>query len=90
MPAAPHRTHRTRYTSINGKQAAWQMIGSRIEILALTVTGGARPSGTVAFDNHISHDLCWARERFGNFADLWDAIRTEYWQLLLRYDAYGI
>lgn len=79
--ARAHRVHRTRHTSVAGKQATWRVIGSRIEILALTVAGAAPPSD--AFDDGANHDLCWARERFGKFADLWDAIRTEYWQLLL-------
>ncbi|MGW4121345.1 hypothetical protein [Nocardia sp. NPDC004711] len=89
MSATPaHRTQRTRYTSVGGKQAAWRMIGSSIEILALTVTNAARPPDPAAFDDNICHDLCWARERFTKFADLWDAIRSEYWQLLFRSDAH--
>ncbi|GAB2445879.1 hypothetical protein [Nocardia tengchongensis] len=63
------------------------MIGSSIEILALTVTNAARLPEYVAFDDDSCHDLCWARERFGKFADLWDAIRSEYWQLLFHSDA---
>lgn len=88
--APPQRTHRTRYTSVDGKQAAWRMIGSTIEILALTVTSTARPPATVAFDDNSCHDLCWARERFSKFTDLWDAIRSEYWHLLLHNDAHVI
>ncbi|MGW2661190.1 hypothetical protein ACWCW7_09520 [Nocardia tengchongensis] len=88
MSADPaHGTPRTRYTSVGRGQAAWRMIGSSIEILALTVTNAARPPESVAFDDDSCHDLCWARERFGKFADLWDAIRSEYWQLLFHSDA---
>ncbi|MFE5286963.1 hypothetical protein ACFRAQ_18535 [Nocardia sp. NPDC056611] len=85
-PAPERRSYRTRYTSVGRGQAAWRIVGNSIEILALTVTSAVRPPDTVAFDNDGCHDLCWARERFGKFADLWDAIRSEYWQLLFRSD----
>jgi hypothetical protein len=77
------------------KVAVWQLVGNSARILRVQLPGqaftayrlpshtmlpGAQP-GTVMFDAYP--DLADARDMLPQHADLWDALRDDYWPALL-------
>ncbi|WP_433711813.1 hypothetical protein ACQP2U_37095 [Nocardia sp. CA-084685] len=78
-----------------GKVAVWQLVNRAARILRVQLTGESFPAyrmpsraplpgvqpGTIIFD--ADPDLVDARELLPQHGDLWDAVREEYWAVLL-------
>lgn len=65
----------TRHTECEGRLAAWRLDGGAIRILEVRDTSGAG----VPLPDRTCTDLADMRERFPEYARLWDAIRHEFW-----------
>ncbi|WP_433621916.1 hypothetical protein [Nocardia sp. CA-120079] len=86
---------RTTQTHDGRKLAVWQLAGLSARVLRVQLTTesftGYRlpartplpvaPPGTVVFDPYP--DLADARELLPKHADLWDALRDDYWSALM-------
>lgn len=77
FPAIPSADTRapTRHTECEGRLAAWRLDGGAIRILEVRDTSGVG----VPLPDHTGTDLADMRERFPEYARLWDAIRHEFW-----------
>lgn len=65
----------TRHTECEGRVAAWRLDGGAIRILEVRDTSGV----SMPLPAHTCTDLADMRERFPEYALLWDAIRHEFW-----------
>ncbi|MEV0109555.1 hypothetical protein AB0H42_24900 [Nocardia sp. NPDC050799] len=71
--AEPHAP--TRHTECDGRLAVWRLDRGAIQILEVRDTAGA----AVPLPARACTDLADMRERFPEYARLWDAIRHEFW-----------